>query len=602
MKFTYLWPLALIALVPIIIFMYLLKQKAVEFKVSSLYLWQEMYKNVEANTPWEKLKKNLLMILQIITLLILIIALMSPFITGKGLGADNSVIIIDNSGSMATKYDDNQTRLEYSKKEAESYIRSCKGGTLFTLIASNENAFLEISNTDDKNEIIKKLEEIEQSMAPGNAEPGIEMVKTMKEQWPSLETVVFTDTNASMDDIDGYIVDTYSNIANYAVNYVSHGYNDGGLDVVGQVANNSDEEVTKDVTLYGGDEILVVNTVTIKPHDKENLYFKNVATSSDTIKLEINGQDALPWDDSATDILSEEGESKILLMTDANVYLEKALSQIENITVMKSSDIQSFDTFASSEYDLYIFDGMMPDTFPAEGNVLIFNVVYEDIFDMDKYIDDGTMVDAVPGVATQYIQGLEFGVGSSFAYQTPEWATPFFTNGDGDCLGFWGQKDGRNIAVVGFDLHDSDLPLRMEFPLFIYNIVSQCINRGVVNEYQYEVSGSVDMTGSVEGGNLVVTKPDETVVEFSDRIGTFTDTDLLGVYKVSQADASKGKSGKFAVNFPSSESYIEDMIVASDYDDSQVKSGVSGVLNLRNIIILIALGMLGVEWIAFLRK
>lgn len=602
MKFTYLWPLALLALVPIIVFMYLLKQKAVEHKVSSLYLWQEMYKNVEANTPWEKLKKNLLMILQIITLLIIIIALMSPFITGKGIGADDAVIVLDNSASMATKYDDNQTRLEYSKKEAVSYVRSCKGGTLFTLIISNNTSILSVSNTDDKNEIIRKIEETEQTMVPGNAEPGIEMVKAMKEQWPSLETVVFTDTDVSMDGIDGYIVDTYSNMPNVCVNYISHGYdNSGQLVVIGQVANNGDEDVAKDVTLYGGDSIISVQTVSIKAHSTENVYFKNVITSSDELTIEINGQDALPFDDSATDIKSEEGDAKILLMTDANVYLEKALAQLEDVTVMKSSDIDSFDTFASAGYDLYIFDGMMPANFPAEGNVLMFNVVYEPLFDMDEYMADGAFVSAAPGIPTQYIEGLEFGVGSTFAYQTPDWATPFFVSDDSS-IAFMGEKDGRYISAVGFDLHDSDLPLRMEYPLFIYNIVSQCINRGVINDYQYEVGDYVEMTGSVEGGNLTVVKPDEVPVEFSDRIGTFTDTGELGVYQISQADASKGKSAKFSVNFPTGESKIDKMITVSDADVEKVKTGVSGVLNLRNIIILIALGMLGVEWIAFLRR
>ena len=75
MKITYFWPIALVLLVPVIIIMYLLKQKAKEHAVSSLYLWHEMYKNVEANTPWEKLKKNWLMILQIIVLLVLILHL-----------------------------------------------------------------------------------------------------------------------------------------------------------------------------------------------------------------------------------------------------------------------------------------------------------------------------------------------------------------------------------------------------------------------------------------------------------------------------------------------------------------------------------------------
>ena len=33
-----------------------------------------------------------------------------------------------------------------------------------------------------------------------------------------------------------------------------------------------------------------------------------------------------------------------------------------------------------------------------------------------------------------------------------------------------------------------------------------------------------------------------------------------------------------------------------------VKTTVNGMLNLRNLVILIALGLLGVEWIAYIRR
>ena len=51
MKFLYLWPFFLLLLIPVIIIMYLLKQKAVDMPIASLFLWKEMYRNVEANTP-----------------------------------------------------------------------------------------------------------------------------------------------------------------------------------------------------------------------------------------------------------------------------------------------------------------------------------------------------------------------------------------------------------------------------------------------------------------------------------------------------------------------------------------------------------------------
>ena len=137
MKFLYLWPLFLLLLIPIIIVMYLLKQKAVDTPFSSLFLWKEMYRNVEANTPWEKLKKNWLLILQILTLIVLILALTSPYIMSGSVGADHAVIVIDNSASMNALYDEDQTRLERAVEEAQDYVRSLKTGTGISIITSN---------------------------------------------------------------------------------------------------------------------------------------------------------------------------------------------------------------------------------------------------------------------------------------------------------------------------------------------------------------------------------------------------------------------------------------------------------------------------------
>ena len=54
--------LALLA-VPIILLMYLLKQKYKEKQVPSLYLWEKVLTQTKAQEPWQKLRKNLLMFL-----------------------------------------------------------------------------------------------------------------------------------------------------------------------------------------------------------------------------------------------------------------------------------------------------------------------------------------------------------------------------------------------------------------------------------------------------------------------------------------------------------------------------------------------------------
>ncbi|HEX9061115.1 MAG TPA: BatA domain-containing protein, partial [Clostridia bacterium] len=78
------WSLLFLLTVPAIIVLYILKQKNQEYSISSIRLWDEVLKDIEANSPWQKLRKNLLMILQIIAMIFLVFALSGPFLDFGG--------------------------------------------------------------------------------------------------------------------------------------------------------------------------------------------------------------------------------------------------------------------------------------------------------------------------------------------------------------------------------------------------------------------------------------------------------------------------------------------------------------------------------------
>src|SRR5438445_5961911 len=84
-------------LVPIILFFYLLKLKRREVVVSSVLLWTHLVKDVQANAPFQKLKRNLLLFLQLLTVLFLILCLAHPFVVVRALGGQNTVLILDAS-------------------------------------------------------------------------------------------------------------------------------------------------------------------------------------------------------------------------------------------------------------------------------------------------------------------------------------------------------------------------------------------------------------------------------------------------------------------------------------------------------------------------
>jgi len=542
------------------------------------------------------------LILQIITVIALIIALASPYIMSGSAGADHAIIVIDNSASMNALYDEDHTRLETAVEEAEDYVRSLKTGTGISIITSNSKATLVLSNSDDKTQAINELKAIEPNYTAGDCVAGIEMVKSMQTQWDSVETVCFTDTNVSMEGIEGYVINMYDSVENVSVDYVGHGLNNGELVVLSKVSNNGSEPVTTDVSLYGGDKLLQVKTLTMEAGAGEVLYFDGFTTESDGVRVEVSAQDALKADNVCFDVLSDRNVTKVLFMTEANLYLEKALGLVEGIEITKSTDINGFEDFAKDGYDLYIFDGMIPATLPTEGNMIIMNVDSCSEFSSVEVLN-GVMIETVNHTVTEYLEGLSFGVSQAYNYELPVWGESFLTS-QNDCVGFIGTRDEQTICVLGFDLHNSDLPLKTEFPVLVYNIINECATNGLIGETVFQAGDTVTVNGKLDEALPEVTFPDGTKKQLSDYRMHFTDTEELGIYYMSQ-NTEKGENiTGFAVNFPVSESTVTDIPIVGESDDGAdvVKDSVSGMMNLRNWVIILALLLLGVEWIAYLRR
>src|SRR5437660_5937395 len=96
-------PLSLIWLAPmagLIVLMYILKLRRRDVVVSSTFLWQQVIRDVQANAPFQKLRKNLLLFLQLLAILLLVLVISRPFWRSKGVGGRTGVIVADNSASM----------------------------------------------------------------------------------------------------------------------------------------------------------------------------------------------------------------------------------------------------------------------------------------------------------------------------------------------------------------------------------------------------------------------------------------------------------------------------------------------------------------------
>src|SRR5699024_6697537 len=143
-------------------------------------LWNEVYKNTRANTPWEKLRKNIMLLLQIIILLLLILSLMRPFLNFGGKTYKNIILVIDNTASMSAEYGDG-TRLDEAKKLAKEFLASTKDDTNTYIIAFDGNSNLLQNGDFDKEVSNDIISSISQSYNSGDINETLSFVKAIGE-------------------------------------------------------------------------------------------------------------------------------------------------------------------------------------------------------------------------------------------------------------------------------------------------------------------------------------------------------------------------------------------------------------------------------------
>src|SRR5215813_8358434 len=116
---------AFAAAIPVVIVFYLLKRKRVVKLVSSTLLWQKFLAETQASAPFQKLKRNWLLILQIILLTLVILALARPYFSSKARPAELRVVILDASASMQAT-DESPNRFEKARSEALGWVDGLK--------------------------------------------------------------------------------------------------------------------------------------------------------------------------------------------------------------------------------------------------------------------------------------------------------------------------------------------------------------------------------------------------------------------------------------------------------------------------------------------
>ena len=477
-------PLALIGLIslPIIVAYYMLRLRRRDVPVGSVFLWQQLVRDVEANAPWQRLRFSWLLLLQLLIALVVVIAAARPFVTVSSDLAANVVLIVDTSASMGTA-DPEGDRMALARDAARRIIGELPEGGRVTVVAADDSAHVLVSETDDRPAALSAIDSLEATQVPGDLTDGFALASALAARDSDSTVVVVTDANADRLPSVGIgapiqVELVGSTDANQAIAALSVVRRAGGaqLDLFVAISNPSLAEATRRLEIYADGQLVDARDMPVPAGQRSEVLIGTVPSTATIVEARLAGEDALAVDDRAYALVPQEEIVRALVVSDGNTYLESALALLPRLELYAVEPDDYADALAEADeaetpYGLFIFDGFVPDE-PPSVPALFIGPEDDGPFGATGALIDGPALDRTdPGEPLlRYLDLSTVHIGRARTVELADGMRPVIASVDGDPLLAAGRVNGRNLALLSFSLGETDLPLQVAFPLLISNL------------------------------------------------------------------------------------------------------------------------------------
>ncbi|HEX2142448.1 MAG TPA: VWA domain-containing protein, partial [Candidatus Limnocylindria bacterium] len=477
-------PLALIGLVglPIIVAFYMLRLRRRDVPVGSTFLWQQLVRDVEANAPWQRLRFSWLLLVQLLIALLAVGAAVRPFGTVSSDLAANVVLIIDTSASMGA-IDPEGQRMAQAREAARAVIGEVPEGGRLTVVAADDSAQVLVSETDDRAAALAAVDGIQATEVPGDLTDAFALASALAARDSDSSVVVVTDANADRLPRVGIgapvrVERVGSTDDNQAIAALSAIRRSGGsqVDLFVAVSNPSTSEVSRRLEVYADGVLVDARDLTLPAEQRTEALIASVPPSAFLVEARLDGEDALAVDDSALALVPSEEVVPALLVSDRNTYLENALAllpRLELYAVGPAGYEEAIEagTEDGRPYGMVVFDRFVPDAPPPLPTLWI---------GPDQDGPFGTVGAAVDGPALapiaaddpllRFLDLSTLHVGRARAVQLADGMRAAVSSTEGEPLIAAGRVDGRTLALLTFELGETDLPLQVAFPLLVSSL------------------------------------------------------------------------------------------------------------------------------------
>lgn len=566
MSFSYPLGFLILIFIPVLIILYILKNKFTEQTVSSTYIWTLSEKFLKRRRPISRIYGILSLVLQCLLVAVIALAVAHPQIKLPNQARDYC-FIIDSSGSMLIKNGDS-TRYDLAKEEISSIIDNSQLGSTYTLISCAEEPTVIYEAITNKESAISQLNTLTITSLDSKCIDAMPLAQSLYDDNRSLQVYVASDKDYATNNIN--FISVASQSRNFSFADVIYNVSLRRLTLSGKINSyNASGEVKVVLNVDGED--LAETSVTVNLNETADFNFTdvNVTENYQSIALSLVADDDLAADNTYIAYnLVQERVNKTLLVSNNPLYLESLLKAIGtlDLTVIKPED---YDTSIYYGYGLYIFDGYNPNELPSDGSVWLINfsdgVMSDYGFSFQKTLDYGNVgiVTDLNDRSNSLLNQLKANLTGDTFYITKYQKYGLYNNFttllscEGNPVLFVGNTNSGNREVVfAFDLHNSNLPLSMDFIVLVSNLINYSFPN-VIDTTAYTAGDTINVNVLAGCSSIEVINPSgvSTYLDTSSSISEYVLTES-GTYNVNVTIDGRVTNFKIFASYPDAESQV----------------------------------------------
>jgi Ca-activated chloride channel homolog len=541
--------LALGITLPIVVIFYLLKVRRRDEEVSSTFLWNDLIRDLAAHEPLQRLKWNLLLLLQLLALALITFAVARPFSEQVGQKPVQAILLVDASASMQAQ-DVQPSRFSKAIDAARNTLGNLPENSLATAILVAAHPQVLVAATQDRQQVDRALQQAQPSGAAADMREALLLARSLGGDPASRRIYLFTDGAFSLpsdlpDDLGSVQVVSVGNsdTANMAVTTLStrpDPQDNRKQQLFARVQNFSDTSQHAVVSINVDGQDLEDRNVDLTANGESDQIFDQLPAGARYASVSVNplnvgGHDGLSLDDSAFAVLTQRKPAQVLLVSAGNQFLEKVLTLLPNVDLYRIGSDRYLGVEAD-RFDIIVFDNYLPPLLPR-GNLLVVNPP-----DRGAYRTSGSV--SRPKVTSwdredpilSFVDLRDLNIARASKLDMPRWAKPLITAGDGTPLMVAGQDGDRRVTILPFDLQQSNLWTMSAFPILMSNIVNYLSPPGVVQTSQIQTGSPESLAPLPQVQSVRVTSPGDQISEFRTGQGpiSYAATNVPGLYRVQQ--------------------------------------------------------------------